>query len=156
VYGAAACLLFAAPASMPPDALGFQVSFTSVSGSEAPGDLAVGTPFRIVVGFDTAAALAAPKRHGRRFRYNYSTPLRWQITPERSANPCDVNVQNGSIILRDKFSNLVNNVAEPAVDGYSFGAIDDDTSLNLTMRARSRTSSNAPALRWSRTRVWQT
>ena len=144
VFGAAMCMLFAATtANATPTHWEFQGRFTSVSGSDAPAGVAPGTPFRIVVGFDTDATLIGDPQPGSAggFRYNYTSPMRWQIYAGPECNPCDLSVQNGNIILRDDYSN-----GEPAVDGYSFGAIDDDTDLNLTMRGTTTDIVNGPSL----------
>lgn len=144
VFGAAMCMLFAATtANATPTHWEFQGRFTSVSGSDAPAGVAPGTPFRIVVGFDTDATLIGDPQPGSAggFRYNYTSPMRWQIYAGPECNPCELSVQNGNIILRDDYSN-----GEPAVDGYSFGAIDDDTDLNLTMRGTTTDIVNGPSL----------
>jgi hypothetical protein len=123
----------------------FQGRFTSVSGSDVPAGVASGTPFRIVVGFDTAAALSKPPQAGAAggFRYDYTSSMRWQIYAGAECNPCDVSFPNGNIILRDNFSSAP---GVPAVDGYSFGGIDDDTDLSLTMRGTNTDIVNGPSL----------
>jgi hypothetical protein len=141
--GAAMCMLLSATiANAAPTHWEFQGRFTSVSGSEAPADLAAGSPFRIVVGFDTSAApVSTQVGTAGGARYNYTLPLRWMIYAGAECNPCDLSLQNGSIILRDDYSN-----GEPAVDGYSFGGTDDDTSLNLVMRGTITDIVNGPGL----------
>jgi hypothetical protein len=137
-------MLFAATtANATPTHWEFQGRFTSVSGSDAPAGVAPGTPFRIVVGFDTDATLIGDPQPGSAggFRYNYTSPMRWQIYAGPECNPCEVSFQNGNIILRDDYSN-----GEPAVDGYSFGGIDDDTDLQLTMRGTTTDIVNGPGL----------
>ena len=143
VYDAAACLLLAATGvHAAPTHWEFQGRFTSVSGSEAPADLAAGSPFRIVVGFDTAATLvSSPPGTAGGVRYNYSSPMRWQIYAGVECNPCEVSVQNGNIIMRDDFSN-----GGPAVDGYSFGLIDGDADVVLIMRGPVLDIVNGPSL----------
>jgi hypothetical protein len=157
VFGAAVCMLFlATTAYATPTHWEFQGRFTSVSGSDVPAGVADGTPFRIVVGFDTAAALVPAVPPGSNpqagsaggLRYNYTSPMRWQIYAGTECNPCEVSLQNGSIILRDDFSNFAGDppVAQPAVDGYSFGGTDDDTSLDLIMRGTTTDIVNGPGL----------
>lgn len=145
VLGTAICMLLSPTiVGATPTHWEFQGRFTSVSGSEAPAGVAPGTPFRIVVGFDTAATLGSTQAGSESgFRYNYSSPMRWQIYAGAECNPCDVSFPSGNIILRDNFSSAP---GVPAVDGYSFGGIDDDTDLSLTMRGTTTDIVNGPGL----------
>jgi hypothetical protein len=128
----------------------FQGRIATVSnGPGVPPDWTPGTPYRIVVGFDTNATLdvvidgtASGKR------YNYSGDTRFQIYMGTTCNPCDFRDPQGFVFLRDDYANLVGDPAVPetAVDGYSFGLQENDASIGLIMRGPVTDIVNGPTL----------
>lgn len=90
-------------------------------------DIPVGTPFRLLVTFDTAASFttrdSTDGRSGIRYQYSGTPSLKFALYAGSDCNPCEpdsIPSRNG-IFVRDDFADPVRNPApDVPYDGYSF------------------------------------
>lgn len=127
----------------------FQGRLTGRAGTDVPADFTVGTPFRVVVGFDTNATLdRVINGTASGTRYNYTSPMRFLIYLGTTCDPCEVSAPDGSIFLRDDYANLVGDppAAEAAVDGISLSVQDGPTSIGVVLRGPVLDIINGPSI----------
>ncbi len=131
----------------------FRGTLTEVPAGVYPSDFAVGAPFRVVVGFDTAATLTRSRpssadpvtglpRPGVRYEYDAPTGLRVAIFIGESCNPCtiepgvDFDPAQGLVFVRDDYQDLARNGTPEPVDGISWGirTLFDGTTFSVIFR----------------------
>jgi len=121
-----------------PTAWEFRGALTSVTG-DFPADFVAGTPYRIVVGFDTGAPVLSSSPSGGGTRYFYAADsLTYRVYIGTSCAPCEptnnpaYDPAASSIIVRD---GATDPAFGDAVDGYTFNLVTaDNLTINLLLR----------------------